>query len=153
MWWKLRRSEYEKKKGAANQQAFRKIVAQGRLRACWHTTAISLWDGARRAAQGVSRAGELARNEAGGRAGSVSVTCFYVPRARRRCGLTVPLLDAAVRFAGERGANIVEGYPVDPRSRTMADRSRGLDSSLPSAKPDLRKWPGARREAIMRRLT
>ena len=43
-----------------------------------------------------------------------SVTCFYVDREHRGRGLTVALLDAAARFAAERGARIVEGYPTEP---------------------------------------
>ncbi len=43
-----------------------------------------------------------------------SVTCFFVDRQYRRRGLTVELLKAAVRHAGESGARAVEGYPVDP---------------------------------------
>lgn len=42
-----------------------------------------------------------------------SAVCFYVRPGHRRQGMTVPLLEAAVAFAGARGARIVEGYPVD----------------------------------------
>jgi GNAT superfamily N-acetyltransferase len=122
MWWKLRRSEYEKKKGAANRRAFRKIVDSGA------PTGVLAYDGslpvgwcavAPRQAYPVlanSRVLKPVDEQA-----VWSVTCFYIPRARRRNGLTAPLLDAAVKFAGRLGAKIVEGYPVDPRSGTMAD--------------------------------
>ena len=43
-----------------------------------------------------------------------SVTCFFIDRRYRRIGLTADLLKAAVRYAGDKGARIVEGYPVDP---------------------------------------
>src|SRR5688572_10778890 len=46
-----------------------------------------------------------------------SVTCFFVARDHRRRGLTVALLRAAARFAAERGARIVEGYPIEPGAR------------------------------------
>ncbi|MEA4907856.1 MAG: GNAT family N-acetyltransferase [Chloroflexi bacterium] len=42
-----------------------------------------------------------------------SVVCFFVARAFRRQGLMSALLQAAVQFAGENGAQIVEGYPID----------------------------------------
>lgn len=48
-----------------------------------------------------------------------SVTCFFVAKTHRNCGLTVKLLKAAVRFAAEHGARIVEGYPIDPNGRTQ----------------------------------
>lgn len=43
-----------------------------------------------------------------------SVVCFYVARRHRRKGLTVKMLEAAVAYARSRGAQVVEGYPVDP---------------------------------------
>jgi GNAT superfamily N-acetyltransferase len=45
-----------------------------------------------------------------------SITCFYVPRSRRRSGLAGALLDAAIRHAFNQGAEAVEAYPVDPDS-------------------------------------
>ena len=45
-----------------------------------------------------------------------SVTCFFIDRHYRRKGLTADLLKAAIRYAGDNGARIVEGYPVDPGS-------------------------------------
>ena len=43
-----------------------------------------------------------------------SVNCFFVGRTFRRAGLARTLLAAAVQFAADRGARVVEGYPVDP---------------------------------------
>jgi GNAT superfamily N-acetyltransferase len=42
-----------------------------------------------------------------------SVTCFFIHRTARRNGVAGRLLDAAVDYAAERGAGIVEAYPVD----------------------------------------
>jgi GNAT superfamily N-acetyltransferase len=47
-----------------------------------------------------------------------SVTCFVVRRPARRRGLTAALLDGAVALAVERGATVVEGYPVDLAARS-----------------------------------
>ena len=41
-----------------------------------------------------------------------SVVCFYVPRERRRQGVAGALLEAAVAYAADHGATLVEGYPV-----------------------------------------
>ena len=46
-----------------------------------------------------------------------SVVCFFVDRRVRREGLTLGLLKAAVEYARSQGAEIVEGYPVEPGSR------------------------------------
>jgi GNAT superfamily N-acetyltransferase len=50
-----------------------------------------------------------------------SVVCFFVARSHRRKGLTVALLKAAVAYAREQGARIVEGYPVEPKQGSMPD--------------------------------
>jgi GNAT superfamily N-acetyltransferase len=50
-----------------------------------------------------------------------SISCFFIARPFRRRGVTVPLLKAAVAFAAERGARIVEGYPVEPREPSVPD--------------------------------
>jgi GNAT superfamily N-acetyltransferase len=42
-----------------------------------------------------------------------SIVCFVVPSAYRRQGVAHDLLEAAVRYAREHGATIVEAYPVD----------------------------------------
>jgi GNAT superfamily N-acetyltransferase len=47
-----------------------------------------------------------------------SVVCFFVDSRFRRQGLTVELLKAAVGYAGREGADIVEGYPVEPGARS-----------------------------------
>jgi GNAT superfamily N-acetyltransferase len=48
-----------------------------------------------------------------------AVSCFVVRREHRGAGLMGRLLDAAVAFAREHGARVVEGYPIDP---TVAKR-------------------------------
>jgi GNAT superfamily N-acetyltransferase len=45
-----------------------------------------------------------------------SVACFFVASKFRRQGVTLGLLQAAVSYARSRGAEIVEGYPVEPDS-------------------------------------
>jgi L-amino acid N-acyltransferase YncA len=46
-----------------------------------------------------------------------SVVCFYIDRNERGQGLTLGLLRAAVAYAISQGAEIVEGYPVEPGTR------------------------------------
>lgn len=45
-----------------------------------------------------------------------SVVCFFVDRRFRRQGVTLRLLQAAVDYARSQGAQIIEGYPVEPGS-------------------------------------
>lgn len=44
-----------------------------------------------------------------------SITCFYIDKGHRRRGLMADLIEAAVAFAGENGAAIIEAYPQEPR--------------------------------------
>lgn len=44
-----------------------------------------------------------------------AVTCFVVRREHRGTGLTLELLHAAVEYARESDARIIEGYPVDTK--------------------------------------
>lgn len=122
MWWRLKRSEYEKKKGAGNKRAFRKIVGSGR------PTGVLAYAGKnpvgwcavapREEYPVLNRSRILAPVDD---QKVWSVTCFYIPREWRHSGLTAQLLRAAVEYAMKRGAKIVEGYPQDPKSGKMVD--------------------------------
>lgn len=50
-----------------------------------------------------------------------SIVCFVIARRLRRQGIASALLDAAVDHAASRGAQAVEGYPVEPRRGEMPD--------------------------------
>lgn len=45
-----------------------------------------------------------------------SIVCFVVARKARKQGIANALLDAAVAYAREHGATLLEGYPVDTAS-------------------------------------
>ncbi len=42
-----------------------------------------------------------------------SIVCFYIKPGARRGGLTRALLDAAVEYAKDNGARLIEAYPYD----------------------------------------
>jgi len=46
---------------------------------------------------------------------------LFVAELFRRKGIMVPLLAAAVQYAREHGAKIVEGYPVEPTETLSGD--------------------------------
>jgi hypothetical protein len=46
-----------------------------------------------------------------------AVVCFFVDSRVRRNNATLGLLEAAVAYACSEGANIIEGYPVEPDAR------------------------------------
>ncbi len=48
-----------------------------------------------------------------------SIVCFFVDRRYRRRGLSVALIEGAVDYARKKGARIIEGYPVEPKKKSM----------------------------------
>ncbi len=48
-----------------------------------------------------------------------SVPCLFVAREWRGRGITVGLIEAAVKYARQHGAPAVEGYPIVPESVSM----------------------------------
>ena len=120
MFWRLKRSVWEEGKGETNKLALRVIVenderpgvlayiggepvgwcsiapredfvALGRSRVLAAVDEIPVW----------------------------SISCLFIAKAHRRQGVSVKLIDAAVRFAAKRGAMAVEAYPVEPYSEKM----------------------------------
>lgn len=81
-----------------------------------------------------------------------SITCLFVARTVRRRGLSVALLNAACEFVATRGGGVVEGYPVVPTSRGLADPFAwtGLPSAFIAAGFTLAGQPSHARK-IMRR--
>lgn len=69
---------------------------------------------------------KLSNQQDDGEAGVWSIVCFYVPRSLRGGGLASALLDAAIKHAFAKGAQVIEAYPVDegaPSYRFMGFRA------------------------------
>jgi GNAT superfamily N-acetyltransferase len=50
-----------------------------------------------------------------------AIVCFFVSRPFRHQGVTTALLQAAITYAEQQGATIIEGYPVEPKTGRTAD--------------------------------
>ena len=50
-----------------------------------------------------------------------AVTCFSIRREHRRQGVTRALLDAAIAYARENGARVLEAYPIDTDAATKTN--------------------------------
>ncbi len=50
-----------------------------------------------------------------------SVTCFFIKRGLRGKGIATALLTAACDFAASHGAEVIEGYPIDPLGKRYAN--------------------------------
>jgi GNAT superfamily N-acetyltransferase len=122
MWWRIKRSEFDLQKGEGNRQALQAIVVSGEL------AGILAYEGERPVGWCSVAPREafpvLERSRILKRVDDQpvwSVVCFFVAKNYRRQGLTVRLLEAAVDYARQKGASIVEGYPEDPRSGSAPD--------------------------------
>ncbi len=116
MWWRLTGKEFEAGKGEPNRRAMKKLVDAGA------EPGILAYEGgepvgwcalAPRASYGrLARSRILAPVD---ERPVWSVVCFFVDRRWRERGVSVALLEAAAAHARERGAELLEGYPVEPR--------------------------------------
>jgi GNAT superfamily N-acetyltransferase len=65
-----------------------------------------------------------------------TVSCFVVRKGHRGQGLNARLLDAAVAFAREHGARVIEAYPIDPdagKEHPVNDLFHGVVSTFQNA--------------------
>jgi GNAT superfamily N-acetyltransferase len=122
MTWRLPRAQYEEGKGAGNRAAFKRRVQIGT------PPGVLAYVGA----EPVGWCAVAPRPEYDYLARSRvlrpvddkavwSISCLLVAKSHRGRGISVQLLRAAVKMAGQAGAQIVEGYPVISRSKRMPD--------------------------------
>ena len=114
MYWRLTRPEFAAGQGAGNRRAFRRLVGSGVV------PGILAYMGGepagwcaiepRAAYPRLARSRILAPVDD---APVWSISCFFIDRRYRRQGLSVQLLEAAVRHARACGARLVEGYPIE----------------------------------------
>jgi GNAT superfamily N-acetyltransferase len=115
MWFRLRRRDFDRNSGEQNKQALKGIVNSGEVPGLlayadgepvgW----VSL--GPREKFPHLEHSRTLKRVDD---QPVWSIVCFVVDERVRRRGLMTKLLQAAIDYARERGAKIVEAYPVQP---------------------------------------
>jgi GNAT superfamily N-acetyltransferase len=122
MVWRLPRQRWLTGKGAENRRALKRIVAAGRtpgVLAYLGREPIGWCAVAPRAEYPALERSKVLKKVDDRTVWSVS--CLFVARAYRRRGLSVGLLAAAVDLAAKHGAEIVEGYPVEPTMTPTPD--------------------------------
>jgi GNAT superfamily N-acetyltransferase len=122
MWWRLKRSEFEKQKGDGNRRAMKKIVDSGEVPGmlAYAEGRPIAWCsvGPRESFPVLDRSRVLKRVD---ERPVWSVVCFFIDKHFRRKGISAEILKGAVDYAGKKGAKIIEGYPIDPESKQMAE--------------------------------
>ncbi|MHC4416251.1 MAG: GNAT family N-acetyltransferase [Planctomycetota bacterium] len=132
MWWHRTRSEFEKTKGPVNKRAFKRIVRSGAepgLLAYAGREPIGWCAVAPRDTYPSLQRSRILKPVDDRPVWSI--VCLFIARPYRRQGVSVALLEAAVKHATLRGAAIVEGYPVEPRRDRLPDAF--AYTGLPSA--------------------
>jgi GNAT superfamily N-acetyltransferase len=112
MWWRQSSSEWQKRRGRDRKKALKKIVFQGKV-----PGVVAYSDGEPIGWCSIAPRGEFHRLERSRTLKRIdgqpvwSVVCFFVVKRFRGKGVSVRLLEAAVKYAGKQGATVIEGYP------------------------------------------
>ena len=122
MWWRLKRSEFERQKGEGNRMALKTIVDCGEVPGIlayangqpvgWCAVAP------REAYPTLERSRILMRVDD---KPVWSIVCFFIARQFRGKGVAGKLLKAAIEYVQKKGGRIVEGYPVEPKKGRIPD--------------------------------
>jgi GNAT superfamily N-acetyltransferase len=117
MWWRCKRSEFEKRGGPGNRRAMKRIVESGTVPGilAYHEGVPVAWCSVapREDYPSLNRSHVLKPIDD---TPVWSIVCFFVDRGYRRRGLGLPLIKAAVDYAKKHGAKVVEAYPTVPRT-------------------------------------
>jgi GNAT superfamily N-acetyltransferase len=126
LWWRLSRAEFDHSTAGERKAGLKRLVDAGRPPGILAYLAdepiawVSL--GPREDFSSLERSRTLKRVDD---RPVWSIVCFFVSKRYRHQGLMVKLLLGAVAHAAENGAQIVEGYPVDPGGERVSGGSTG----------------------------
>jgi GNAT superfamily N-acetyltransferase len=118
MWWRQSSSEWQKRRGSDRKEALKTIAFQGKVPGI-----LAYSDGQPIGWCSISPREDFHRLERSRTLKRVdnqpvwSVVCFFVAKQFRGKGISTKLLKAAVKYAGEHGAEIIEGYPSRSKER------------------------------------
>ncbi len=136
MYWRLSRSQFDQQKGEKNRLAFNEIVkkapAPGLLAYQNGEPAGWVCVAPRESFPTLDRSRVLKKIDD---QPVWSVVCFFIAKKIRSQGVSKALLRAAVEYAREHGARIVEGYPSPARYGRLPDAFvyTGLESAFAHA--------------------
>ncbi len=148
MWWRMKRAEFERHQGNDNRLAMRAIVLSGEVPGilAYHADSAIGWCSVapREAFPVLDRSPVLKRVDD---QPVWSVVCFFIARGFRQQGVSEQLLRAALVYAQQEGAHIVEGYPIEPKKTTRRISMLLPELHPPSVRLVLRRLPGVPRLA------
>lgn len=122
MWWRLTRKEFQAGTGESKRQGLLSLVSSGKPVGviAYHGEEPVGWCALapREDYPALERSRVLRRVDS---QPVWSITCFFIARGYRRKGLMDYLIHAAARYAHSLGAQVLEGYPVDPQKEHYPD--------------------------------
>jgi len=122
MWWRIKRAEFEKQQGDGNHETMCSIVDSGKVPGILAYSAGEPVAWCSIAPRGefsvLDRSPVLKRVD---HQPVWSIVCFFMAKDYRHQGLSAIMLQAAVEYASQHGARIVEGYPIEPRKDRTPD--------------------------------
>jgi GNAT superfamily N-acetyltransferase len=136
MWWRIKRKDFEQQQGEGNHDAMCSIVDSGKVPGI-----LAYSDGAPVAWCSVAPREDfpvLDRSPILKRVDDRpvwSIVCFFIAKDYRHQHLSSRMLKAAVDYAAQHGARIVEGYPITPKKDQAPDIYifTGLESTFVKA--------------------
>jgi GNAT superfamily N-acetyltransferase len=133
MWWRLRRADCQHGFGEGNRQAFKAVLESGQVPGilAYHHGAPVGWCAIapREATATLDRSRTLKRVDD---QPVWSITCFFISKPYRRKGITGLLIHAALDYARQHGAQIVEAYPLRTEITRLLpyERFMGIQSTF-----------------------
>ena len=133
MYWRLRRADCQHGYGEGNKQAFKALLESGKVPGilAYHRGRPVGWCA-------IAPREETAVLDCSPTLKRVddqpvwSITCFFITKPYRRQGMTERLIQAALEYAREHGARIVEAYPLKTEISKMLpyERYMGIQSTF-----------------------
>ncbi|HUX60763.1 MAG TPA: GNAT family N-acetyltransferase [Ignavibacteriaceae bacterium] len=120
MAWRLKNSDFQMQKGAANKNAIKKTIYSNE-----HPGILAYYDKQAIGWCAVAPREKYIRLEKSKVLRRIdnkptwSISCFFIAKEFRRKGISSELLKAAVEFCKSQGAKIVEVYPIVPYSENI----------------------------------
>ncbi len=122
MWWRLKRSDFNRQKGEGNKQMIKELIKSGEVPGI-----LAYYDNLPIGWCSVSPRENFSALDRSRILKQVddkpvwSVVCFYIAKPYRKIGVSKVLLNYVITYCKEQGAKIIEGYPVQPKKSKIAD--------------------------------
>ncbi len=120
MWWRITRSEFERNGNTGNRTSMKDLVGSGVVPGIlgyengepvgWCSVAPREHFGSLNRSRVLKPVDEQP---------VWSIVCFFIHRDHRNQGVGTKLLEGAIQYAADQGAEIVEAYPTKPRGKKL----------------------------------